>query len=68
MNALECSTALDGDTTEIQVYLGGTDEDREGVFTTWYTRELIKVKEGGLGKTLMMILLVSALGTQQTIQ
>ena len=43
MNALECSTALDGDTTEIQVYLGGTDEDREGVFTTWYTRELIKV-------------------------
>ena len=42
MKATECSTALDSQTNEIQVYLGGTDEDQEGVFTTWYTRQLIK--------------------------
>ena len=42
MNAGECSTVLDSDTKEIQVYLGGTDDDVEGVFTTWYTRQLIE--------------------------
>ena len=44
MNARECSTALSSDTNEVQVYLGGTDDDTEGVFTTWYTRQLIKVE------------------------
>ena len=42
MAAPECSTALDSETNEIQVWLGGTDEDKEGVFTTWYTRQLIQ--------------------------
>ena len=42
MNAAECSTALDSETNEIQLYLGGTDDDVEGVFTTWYTRQLIQ--------------------------
>ena len=43
MAASECSTPLDSQTNEIQVFLGGTDEDQEGVFTTWYSRQLIEV-------------------------
>ena len=50
MKAKECSTVLDSDTNEIQVYLGGTDDDKEGVFTTWYSRQLIEVERGGGGE------------------
>ena len=31
------------ETRTIEVYLGGTDEDQEGTWTTLYTRETIQV-------------------------
>ena len=69
VNAGECSTALDSDTSELQVYLGGTDDDEEGVFTTWYTRRLIEVERVEVWRSSRItILAVPPLGPQQTLQ
>ena len=52
MNAEPCTKAGDEEGTKrIEVYVGGTDEDREGTWTTLYSREEIQVmrlRVGGL--------------------
>ena len=52
MNAEPCTKAGDEEGTKrIEVYVGGTDEDREGTWTTLYSKEEIQVlrlRVGGL--------------------
>ena len=45
MQAQPClKSSEDEETKTIEVYLGGTDEDKEGTWTTLYSRETIEVR------------------------
>ena len=48
MQAQPCLQSSEAeDTRTIEAYLGGTDEDEEGTWTTLYTRENIQVSSTG---------------------
>ena len=50
MQAQPCLKSSEAeDTRTIEAYLGGTDEDEEGTWTTLYTRENIQVTWAGVG-------------------
>ena len=44
MRALGCGERLEDGSTNLQVWAGGSDEAREGVWTTWDTNKEIDVK------------------------
>ena len=71
MNAEPCTKAgAEEGTKRIEVYVGGTDEDREGTWTTLYSREEIQVlrlRIGGFNVDLISCP-APALGRQQTLQ
>ena len=71
MQAQPCLSSSEAeDTRTIEAYLGGTDEDEEGTWTTLYSREIIEVRIAGLGLvvTLSLPCPAPALGSQQALQ
>ena len=47
MKAAGCVRSLDDGYTQVEVGAGGSDEAREGVWTTWDTEETIEVSTKG---------------------
>ena len=69
MNAEPCTKAgAEEGTKRIEVYVGGTDEDREGTWTTLYSREEIQVLRLRLEGIGFISCPAPALGRQQTLQ
>ena len=69
MNAEPCTKAgAEEGTKRIEVYVGGTDEDREGTWTTLYSREEIQVLRLRVEGRGFISCPAPPMGRQQTLQ